>query len=85
MFLRGAEPVEKFGLLGIGETLAVEVACDQVADMSVCMFIYSIHGSAGRTPTFPAEKIPIRPKRSGELQPAPQLPAVSVPDLPRYR
>lgn len=35
MFLRGAEPVEKFGLLGIGETLAVEVACDQVVDMSV--------------------------------------------------
>lgn len=35
MLFRGAEPVEKFSLLGIGETLAVEVACDQVVDMSV--------------------------------------------------
>ena len=64
VFLRRAEPVEEFGLLGIGETFAVEVACDQSVDMSVLCVHLSYSRIGGPNPYLPdRKKIPIRPKR----------------------
>ena len=86
VLLRRAEPVEEFGLLGIGKALAVEVAGDQSVDMSVLHTHLPYSRIRGPNPYLSGrKKIALRPKRSGEPQPLPQLPAVSVPDGPRYR
>lgn len=84
VFLRRAEPVEEFGLLGIGETFAVEVACDQSVDMSVLCVHLSYSRIGGPNPYLPdRKKIPIRPKRSGKPQ---HLPSPSFRMCPvRYR
>ena len=86
VLLRRAEPVEEFGLLGIGKALAVEVAGDQSVDMSVLRVHLPYSRIRGPNPYLSGrKKIALRPKRNGEPQPLPQLPAVSVPDGPRYR
>lgn len=56
VFLRRAEPVEEFGLLGIGETFAVEVACDQSVDMSVLCVHLSYSRIGGPNPYLPDRK-----------------------------